>query len=209
MTSTHRQQDTPRRLYHRAPRMGATGSTPHLHLLATSGAMMPTPALEHLRICPGSPAPSPVAVASADDAAPDAQDGRGPSVGRCVFPATGRAGDQRAKGEAVPTQARLCATHVAKYVVSPIAVRRIDRYDGERVTYHCRSHRTDRMEHETVTVDRVYWPDGAARDAQRLQAHPLLRRALRRHLPRSRGSFKPPALRSRVLSRGRSRSSPG
>jgi hypothetical protein len=40
---------------------------------------------------------------------------------------------------------------VAKYVVSPpIAVRRIDRYDGERVTYHYRSHRTDRMEHETV-----------------------------------------------------------
>jgi hypothetical protein len=43
---------------------------------------------------------------------------------------------------------------VAKYVVSPpISVRRIDRYDGERVTYHYRSHRTDRMEHETVTVD--------------------------------------------------------
>jgi len=42
---------------------------------------------------------------------------------------------------------------VAKYVVSPpIAVRRIDRYDGQRVTYHYRSHRTDRMEHETVDV---------------------------------------------------------
>ena len=79
---------------------------------------------------------------------------------------------------AVPTQAHSVARYVAKYVVSPpIAVRRIDRYDGERVTYHCRSHRTDRMEHETVTVDKVYWPDGAARDAQRLQAHPLLRRA--------------------------------
>src|SRR5437870_12622917 len=35
----------------------------------------------------------------------------------------------------------------------PISVRRIDRYDGERVTYHYRSHRTDRMEHETVPVD--------------------------------------------------------
>jgi len=47
------------------------------------------------------------------------------------------------------------ARYVAKYVVSPpISVRRIDRYDGERVTYHYRSHRTDRMEHETVTVDR-------------------------------------------------------
>jgi Putative transposase len=43
--------------------------------------------------------------------------------------------------------------YVAKYVVSPpIAVRRIDRYEGQRVTYHYRSHRTDRMEHETVDV---------------------------------------------------------
>jgi hypothetical protein len=42
---------------------------------------------------------------------------------------------------------------VAKYVVSPpISVRRIDRYDGERVTYHDRSHRTERVEHETVDV---------------------------------------------------------
>jgi hypothetical protein len=45
------------------------------------------------------------------------------------------------------------ARYVAKYVVSPpIAVRRIDRYDGERVTYHYRSHRTDRIERETVDV---------------------------------------------------------
>src|ERR687896_450644 len=43
---------------------------------------------------------------------------------------------------------------MAKYVVSPpISVRRIDRYDGHRVTYHYRSHRTDRVEHETVEVD--------------------------------------------------------
>ena len=54
----------------------------------------------------------------------------------------------------VPAQAQSVARYVAKYVVSPpIAVRRIDRYDGERVTYHYRSHRTDRMEHETVPVD--------------------------------------------------------
>jgi len=33
---------------------------------------------------------------------------------------------------------------VAKYVVSPpIAVRRIDHYDGERVTYHYRSVRRE------------------------------------------------------------------
>jgi hypothetical protein len=54
----------------------------------------------------------------------------------------------------VPSQYQSLARYVAKYVVSPpISVRRIDRYDGERVTYHYRSHRTDRMEHETVAVE--------------------------------------------------------
>jgi len=54
---------------------------------------------------------------------------------------------------AVPAQAHSVARYVAKYVVSPpMSVRRIDRYDGARVTYHYRSHRTDRMEHETVDV---------------------------------------------------------
>jgi len=54
----------------------------------------------------------------------------------------------------VPSQYQSLARYVAKYVVSPpIAVRRIDRYDGERVTYHYRSHRTQRVEHETVDVE--------------------------------------------------------
>ena len=54
----------------------------------------------------------------------------------------------------MPAQSQSVARYVAKYVVSPpIAVRRIDRYDGRRVTYHYRSHRTDRMEYETVPVD--------------------------------------------------------
>jgi len=54
----------------------------------------------------------------------------------------------------VPSQYQSLASYVAKYVVSPpISVRRIDRYDGERVTYHYRSHRTARLEHETVDVD--------------------------------------------------------
>ena len=53
----------------------------------------------------------------------------------------------------VPSQYQSLASYVAKYVVSPpISVRRIDRYDGERVTYHDRSHRTERTEHETVDV---------------------------------------------------------
>ena len=56
------------------------------------------------------------------------------------------------KGQ-VPSASQSVARYVAKYVVSPpISIRRIDRYDGERVTYHYRSHRTDRMEHETVAV---------------------------------------------------------
>jgi hypothetical protein len=57
------------------------------------------------------------------------------------------------KGQ-VPAQAQSVARYVAKDVVSPpIAVRRIDRYDGQRVTYHYRAHHTDRMEYETVPVD--------------------------------------------------------
>jgi hypothetical protein len=54
---------------------------------------------------------------------------------------------------ALPAQAHRVARYVAKDVVSPpISVRRIDRDDGERVTYHYRSHRTARTEHETVPV---------------------------------------------------------
>jgi Putative transposase/Transposase zinc-binding domain len=57
------------------------------------------------------------------------------------------------KGQ-VPSQYQSVARYVANYVVSPpIAVRRIDRYDGARVTYHYRSHRTERVEHETVAVE--------------------------------------------------------
>jgi hypothetical protein len=54
----------------------------------------------------------------------------------------------------VPAQYQSLARYVATYVVSPpIAVRRIDRYDGERVTSHDWSHRTERVEHDTVDVD--------------------------------------------------------
>ena len=56
------------------------------------------------------------------------------------------------KGE-VPARYHTLATYLAKYVVTPpISVRRIDRYEGRRVTYHYRSHRTERTEHETVDV---------------------------------------------------------
>ena len=50
------------------------------------------------------------------------------------------------KGQ-VPSQYQSLASYVAKYVVSPpISVRRIDRYDGHRVTYHYRSHRRERSD---------------------------------------------------------------
>jgi len=56
------------------------------------------------------------------------------------------------KGD-VPNRYRSLARYLAKYVVSPpISVRRIDAYDGEKVTYHYRSHQTKRVEEETVGV---------------------------------------------------------
>ena len=56
------------------------------------------------------------------------------------------------KGD-VPARYQSLARYLAKYVVSPpIALRRLDRYDGHRVTYHYRSHKSERVEQETVAV---------------------------------------------------------
>jgi len=56
------------------------------------------------------------------------------------------------KGD-VPSRYQSWATYLAKYVVSPpISLRRIDRYDGHRVTYHYRSQQSERVEQETVEV---------------------------------------------------------
>jgi hypothetical protein len=56
------------------------------------------------------------------------------------------------KGD-VPSRYQSLATYLAKYVVSPpISLRRIDGYDGQRVTYHYRSHKTERVERERVDV---------------------------------------------------------
>jgi hypothetical protein len=56
------------------------------------------------------------------------------------------------KGD-VPARYQSLATYLAKYVVSPpISLRRIDRYDGHRVTYHYRSHKSEQVERETVEV---------------------------------------------------------
>jgi hypothetical protein len=56
------------------------------------------------------------------------------------------------KGD-VPSRYNSLAKYLAKYVVSPpISIRRIDAYDGEKVTYHYRSHKTGREEQERVDV---------------------------------------------------------
>jgi hypothetical protein len=56
------------------------------------------------------------------------------------------------KGD-VPARYESLARYLAKYVVSPpISLRRIDGYDGQRVTYHYRSHKTERVERERVDV---------------------------------------------------------
>ena len=56
------------------------------------------------------------------------------------------------KGD-VPARYQSLARYLAKYVVSPpISLRRIDCYDGYRVTYHYRSHKSERVERERVDV---------------------------------------------------------
>jgi len=56
------------------------------------------------------------------------------------------------KGD-VPSRYQSLARYLAKYVVSPpISLRRIDGYDGHRVTYHYRSHQSERVEQERVDV---------------------------------------------------------
>jgi hypothetical protein len=45
------------------------------------------------------------------------------------------------------------ARYLAQYVGSPpISLRRIDGYNGQRVIYHYRSHKSERVERETVEV---------------------------------------------------------
>ena len=56
------------------------------------------------------------------------------------------------KGD-VPSRYESLARYLAKYVVSPpISLRRIDGYDGHQVTYHYRSHKSERVARETVDV---------------------------------------------------------
>jgi len=53
----------------------------------------------------------------------------------------------------VPSRYKSLAKYVAKYVVSPpISLKRINKYDGKEVTYQYKSHKTDRIEKDTVPV---------------------------------------------------------
>ena len=53
----------------------------------------------------------------------------------------------------VPSRYQSVARYLATYVVRPpISLRRIDGDDGHRVTYHSRSHTSERVERETVEV---------------------------------------------------------
>ncbi len=68
------------------------------------------------------------------------------------------------KGD-VPSRYRSLARYLAKYVVSPpISLRRIDRYDGRDVTYHYRSHRSERVEWKRVHRTSAHDPTRAASD---------------------------------------------
>lgn len=56
------------------------------------------------------------------------------------------------KGD-VPSRSQSLATDLAKEVVSPpSSLRRIERYEGGRGTYHYRSHQSEWVERETVAV---------------------------------------------------------
>jgi hypothetical protein len=56
------------------------------------------------------------------------------------------------KGD-VPAGGKGLAEYLAKYVTSPpISVRRIERYDGQTVSYWYRDHKTETIQHETVPV---------------------------------------------------------
>jgi hypothetical protein len=71
------------------------------------------------------------------------------------------------KGD-VPSRYPSVATYLATYVGSPpISLRRLERYDGQWVTYHYRSHKSERVERETVAVYTCI-AHGAAWVSQRL-----------------------------------------
>ncbi len=70
----------------------------------------------------------------------------------------------------MPSRYQRLATYLAKSVVSPpISVRRINRYDGQRGTYHYRSHKSERVEWARVDVSPLIGRMGPQTFAKGLQ----------------------------------------
>jgi hypothetical protein len=81
------------------------------------------------------------------------------------------------KGD-VPSRYQSLATYLAKYVVRPpISLRRIDRYDGQQVTSHYRSHKSEQVERGNGGGLHVYRAHDSAGVSQRISTDPLLRGA--------------------------------
>ena len=136
--------------------MAAMGSTTRIcTFIATSGGWdHKGHQWVHLDYLPVCHAAQEVAVASPDDAPTDGEDRGEPSVGRCVLQAISRrVCDERAKGD-VPSRYQSLADlfGASMWLSPPISRRRIDRYDGQQVTYHYRSHKSEQVERETVEV---------------------------------------------------------
>jgi len=84
---------------------------------------------------------------------------------------------------------------------SPISLRRIDRYDGQQVTYHYRPTKASRSSGKRWRSTRLSAHDSAC-VSQRISTDPLLRGAKPpRRLPSSSTCFKRPWPRSQVSSR--------
>jgi hypothetical protein len=74
----------------------------------------------------------------------------GRSVDACSQRYPNGVGTNMQKGD-VPTRYQSVATSLAPYGLSPpISRQRIDRYEGQRVPSHERSHKTERVERATV-----------------------------------------------------------
>ena len=127
---------------------------PHLHIIATSGGWdAPAQKWVHLGYLPYPMLHKKwqwYALEMVRETLGTAEIDRGVDVCYEMYPNGFVANVQ--KGD-VPSRYQSLATYLAKYVVSPpISLRRIDRYDGQRVTYHYRSHKSERVEQETVDV---------------------------------------------------------
>lgn len=75
----------------------------------------------------------------------------------------------------VPAGGEGLAYYLAKYVVSPpISLRRILRYDGQRVCYWYNDHKTGKREEKEMPAGGLYRAHGTTHSPQRISSYPLL-----------------------------------